>query len=324
MLRKLVNAQDLSFEEAYNLFFHLLEEEDTRIAAYLASMQTKGYNSEEIAGMAKAMRDASIKIDMGTVADTAGTGGDGFATINVSTASAIILSLFTRVAKHGNTSITSRSGSADVLNALGMNIYLSPEKARNMINATNFTFIFAPHYHPALKKIMPVRKILQIPTIFNILGPLANPAEPAYQVVGVNSPSLVEKIGSALSLLGIKKGIVLHGSGLDEVHPSKETMVYEVHGNRTDTYILRIEDFGLRETKLRVCSSPQESALRIKSVLAGDGKEEDRVFILANAATALYAANIADDFREGVEMVKNVLGTEAQRKLEEIVWASTN
>ena len=168
MLEKIVEGKNLSFEEAYELFNQLIEESPIRIAGILTALQTKGYTAEELAGFAKAMRDKAVKLDLGDVIDTCGTGGDRSFTINVSTASAIILSCFTKVAKHGNVSITSKSGSANLLEALGVNYRLNPDQAKALIEKTNFTFLFAPMYHPTLKGIMPVRRELGIKTIFNV------------------------------------------------------------------------------------------------------------------------------------------------------------
>ncbi len=317
MLSKIVERQNLSFEEAYELFNILLNESDVRIAAYLAAIQTKGYTAEELAGFAKAMRDKAIKVDLGTVCDTCGTGGDGFSTINVSTASALILSCFKRVAKHGNVSITSKSGSANVLDALGIKIDLEPDIVKEVINKTNFAFLFAPLYHKALKRIMPVRKELKIKTIFNVLGPLANPANPKYQIVGVNSEDLVDKVAEALSLLGVKRAVVVHGSGLDEVNPKDKTIVAEVDDSGIDRYTITPKDFGLDIVKIVPCNSPEESAKRIEAVLSGRGSKEDRNFIVINAAMALYSTGF-EDLKECKELVESVLGSIALRKLEEI------
>ncbi len=319
MLSKIVEGQNLSFEEAYELYNILLRESDIRIAGYLAALQTKGYSAEELAGFAKAMRDNAVKVELGEVCDTCGTGGDGASTINVSTASAIILSCFKKVAKHGNVSITSKSGSANVLDAFGMKIDLKPEEVKSIIEKTNFAFLFAPLYHPTLKRIMPVRKELKIKTIFNVLGPLANPAEPSYQIVGVSSPDLIDKVAEALSFLGVKKALVIHGSGLDEVNPNAETIVAEV-SNGIEMYKLKPEDFKIKPARVIPCESPQESAERIKAVFAGKGKEEDRAFIIANASLALYSADVAD-LDECVELVKSILSGDALKKLEEIVNA---
>lgn len=321
MLDKIVERRNLSFEEAYELFNVLLNESDIRIAAYLAAMQTKGYTAEELAGFAKAMRDKALKVELGEVCDTCGTGGDRSSTINVSTASALILSCFKRVAKHGNVSVTSKSGSANVLSALGVKIDLGPSEVKKMIEKTNFAFLFAPLYHPSLKRIMPIRKELRIKTIFNILGPLANPANPRYQIVGVNSADLIDKVAEALSYLGVKKAVVVHGDGLDEVNPKSETIVAEVNESEIEKYNICPEDFGLKRTKIIPCNSPEESANRIKAVLSGKGSEEDRNFIIINAAMALYATGF-DDFKECRELVESVLGDIAVKRLEEIVCLS--
>ena len=319
MLSKIVEGYDLTFEEAYNLFNQLLEESDVRIGAYLTALQTKGVTPQEIAGFAKAMRDRAIKVDLGRgLLDTCGTGGDRASTVNVSTAVSIILSTFTKVAKHGNVSVTSKSGSADVLRALGIEIDIPPEKARRMIEETNYVFLFAPRYHPALKRIMPVRKELGIRTIFNILGPLTNPAEPEYQVVGVNTPDLVEKVAEALKLLGIKRALVVHGDGLDELNPRGPSKVCEIKGKKMEMYTLYPEDFGLERTKIVPCSSPEESAERILKVYSGE-VNEDRNFIVLNASAALYISGIASDYPEAVEMINNVIDSgKVLEKLEEI------
>jgi len=319
MLDKIVEGYNLTFEEAYNLFNQLLEESDVRIGAYLTALQTKGVTPQEIAGFAKAMRDRAIKVDLGRgLLDTCGTGGDRASTVNVSTAVSIILSTFTKVAKHGNVSVTSKSGSADVLRALGIEIDIPPEKARKMIEETNYVFLFAPRYHPALKRIMPVRKELGIRTIFNILGPLTNPAEPEYQVVGVNTPDLVEKVAEALKLLGIKRALVVHGDGLDELNPRGPSKVCEIKGKKMEMYTLYPEDFGLERTKIVPCSSPEESAERILKVYSGE-VNEDRNFIVLNASAALYISGIASDYPEAVEMINNVIDSgKVLEKLEEI------
>ena len=319
MLSKIVEGHDLTFEEAYNLFNRLLEESDIRIGAYLTALQTKGVTAQEIGGFARAMRDRAVKVDLGSgIVDTCGTGGDRSSTVNVSTAVSIILSTFTKVAKHGNVSVTSKSGSADVLRALGIEIDIPPEEAKGMIEETNFVFLFAPRYHPALKRIMPVRRALGIRTIFNILGPLTNPADPDYQVVGVNSLDLVEKVAEALRLLGVKRALVVHGDGLDELNPRGPSKVCEVVGNKMEMYTLYPEDFGLERTRIIPCNSPEESAERIVKVLSGK-LNEDRNFIVLNAAAALYICGRASDYREAVEMINNAIDSgKVLGKLEEI------
>ncbi|MFO7968011.1 MAG: anthranilate phosphoribosyltransferase [Archaeoglobaceae archaeon] len=305
MLKEIIEGNDLDFKGSYSLFCNLLEESDLKVAAYLVALQSKGYTSEEIAGLAQAMRDKALKIGLGKVADTCGTGGDGSCTINVSTAAAIILSCFRRVAKHGNVSITSNSGSANVLEALGVGIENLPQDAQKYMEGSNFTFLLAPLYHPALKKIMPVRKQLGVKTVFNILGPLANPASPQFQLVGVNSPDLVEKVAHALHIMGVEKALVVHGSGMDEVNPCARTTIAEVN-DRVELYSVEPGDFGLKESKIVKCSSCEESAQRIMSVFSGKtGNDAD--FVLMNASAALYASNVAGDLMEGVEIVRNAI-----------------
>lgn len=315
MLSKIVERRNLSFEEAYDLFNELLKGDEIRVAAYLSSLQTKGYTAEEIAGLAKAVRDRALKIDLGEVCDTCGTGGDGASTINVSTASALILSCFERVAKHGNVSITSKSGSANVLSALGIRTDLNTEEIMRSIEKTNFAFIFAPKYHPLLGRIMPIRKRLGIKTIFNVLGPLTNPAEPIHQLVGVYSSDLVEKVAEALNLLGVKRAVVVHGDGLDEVNPKGESLIAEVEKG-VDLYKITPEDLGLERVKIIPCESAEESARRIEAVLSGKGMKEDRNFIVLNASLALYSAGF--DFSECREIVESALEGIALKKLEEI------
>ncbi|WP_048062515.1 anthranilate phosphoribosyltransferase [Methanococcus aeolicus] len=320
MLNKIINREDLSYEESYDLFNDLLNESEIKIGAYLSALQTKGFTANEIAGFAKAMRDNAIAIDLGKgISDTCGTGGDGYSTINISTAVSIILSCFTKVAKHGNVSITSKSGSANVLDALNIKKDCNPEEAKKMIDKTNFVFLFAPNYHPALKKIMPVRKELGIKTIFNILGPLANPANPDYQIMGVNSLDLVEKVGDALKLLGVKKALVVYGNGLDELNPNDYSTICEINENEENKiYKIHPKDIGLTPSNPIPCNSPDESAKRIIKIFSGT-INEDRDFILLNAAAALYASNIAKDYKEGLKLAKEVIdnGT-VLKKLKEI------
>ncbi len=306
-LKKIVDRKNLSFEEAYTLFNEMLNENDVKIAALLSALQTKGYTAEEVAGFAKAMRDKAIKLDVNfEVADTCGTGGDYSNTINVSTATAILTSCLTYVAKHGNVSVTSKSGSANVLEALKIEYKLEPDKAKNLLEKHKFTFIFAPLYHPSLKPIMPIRKELGIKTIFNILGPLCNPANPEYQLLGVSSEDLSKIVAEALKILGIKRGLVIYGSGLDEINPEKETLVYEV-GNGIEKYYMTPEDFGIKPVKPAICNSALESATRIEKVFNGEGKIEDTNFILINTSAALYTCGLARDFKEGFEIAKNLI-----------------
>ncbi|MBC7109591.1 MAG: anthranilate phosphoribosyltransferase [Archaeoglobi archaeon] len=323
MLEKVVSRSNLSFEEAREAFLQLFNENELRVAAFLSAVETKGVTPEELAGFASAMRELSLRIDLGDVCDTCGTGGDRSETINVSTASAILLSCFERVAKHGNTSVTSKSGSADVLRELGMKIELERDEAKSMVERTGFTFLFAPKYHGKLKKIMPVRRALGIKTVFNVLGPLCNPASPSRQLIGVSSEELVDKVSETLQMLRVRRAVVVHGYPLDEVNPRGKTLISEVDGD-IEKYVVFPEDFGLEKSRIIPCSSPQESAMRLKAALSGGGSEEDLNFILMNSAMALFCAE-ERNLRECTEIVRECIESgRALRKLEEIVCASRN
>ncbi|MBP2173186.1 anthranilate phosphoribosyltransferase [Methanococcus voltae] len=333
-MNKILEKNDLTFEEAYKLFGILLDENEIKIGAYLTALQMKGITSEEIAGFAKAMRDNAITMNLGNVVDTCGTGGDGSKTINVSTAVSLILSCFTKVAKHGNVSITSKSGSANVYEALNCKIPETVEEAEFLMEKTNFTFLHAQKYHPALKKIMPVRNELKFKTIFNVLGPLANPASPKYQIIGVNSIALCDKVAKALpNLQNVERALVVNGYGkscgknytLDELNPNGNSKIVEynkiTNKNFEDefkSYIVNPKDFGLENSKIIPCNSPEESAKRLKNVFSGK-INEDRNFILMNASAGLYACKIASNFLEGIEIAKEVIDLGlVLKKIEEI------
>ena len=321
MLEAVVEGRNLSFREAYKTFKEIFTENPIRIAGFLTALEAKGYTAEEIAGFAKAMREFAVKVQVKDVCDVVGTGGDRAMTINVSTASSIVLSLYKRVAKHGNRSVTSKSGSADFLEKAGVEICLSPEKLVRMIDETNFGFIFAPLYHPRMKEVMPVRKVLGIRTVFNILGPLLNPANPTCMLVGASSESIAEKMAAALRYLGVKNAVVVHGYPYDEANPSGTTLVIEIRNGSAEKYTVTPEHFGLRRVKVIPCISSAESFSRVCRVFEGKGTEEDRVFVSLNSALALYSAGF-QDFHECREMVENVLDGTAMKKLEEIAWVS--
>lgn len=311
---------NLDFEKAYDIALKLPEMDEVEIAGILTALEARCYGSEVIAGFAKAILEKS-KVDLGEVFDTCGTGGDGANTINVSTAVAIAASNFARIAKHGNRAFSSRSGSADVLESMGIKIDLEFEKVRNLIEETNFAFLFAPLYHKSFSRVSLVRKKLRIRTIFNVLGPLVNPANPKIQIIGVSDEKLLIPIAEVMELLG-KRGIVYYGSGIDEVNPNAETLAYIVDKG-FERISLKPEDFGIERTKIVPCQSSGESAMRIKAVFSGRGLKEDRNLIAANFSLALYALGY-QDLKENVsifdEMVEN---GRIIRKMEEIICKST-
>ncbi|WP_456329904.1 anthranilate phosphoribosyltransferase [Archaeoglobus sp.] len=311
----------LNFETAYEIATKIPNMDEVEIAAVLGAIEARGYDAEALAGFAKGVVER-VSIDLGEVVDTCGTGGDKAASINVSTAVAIALSTIHPVAKHGNRAVSSKSGSADVLESLGVNIEMEEAKARRMISKTGFAFLFAPLYHKSFARVARVRRKLAIKTIFNIIGPLTNPANPVAQIVGVASPSLVKPVGEALSILG-RKGVVVHGSGLDEVSPSGKTDIAVVTGD-VELLALQPEDFGVERTKVIPCQSGEESARRIKAVFSGRGLRKDRVLIGINFATSLFALGY-EDLKENMEIFEERLQSgEFARKLEEIVCKSTS
>jgi anthranilate phosphoribosyltransferase len=312
---------NLDMEKAYEIALKLPEMDEVEISAILTGLELKGYNAEVLAGFSQAILEKT-KLDLGRVFDTCGTGGDLSSTINVSTAVAIAVSLFNPVAKHGNRAVSSKSGSADVLEKLGIKIEQPAEVAKRMIGETNFAFLFAPLYHSAFAKVVGVRKKLRIRTIFNVLGPLVNPANPERQVIGVSSERLLIPVAETLSLLS-RRGIVYYGSGIDEVNPNAETIAYLVE-NGIERLILTPEDFGLRKCKVVPCKDSEESAKRIRAVFANSGFEEDRNLVAINFATALYALGF-EDLRENVAIFKEKIEEgEFLKKLGEIACRSMN
>jgi anthranilate phosphoribosyltransferase len=311
----------LDFDSAYHLAIELPKMDEPSIAAILVAIEARGYDSEVIAGFAKGVMEKA-SVNLGEVVDTCGTGGDGISSINVSTAVAIALSTLHPVAKHGNRAMSSKSGSADVLEALGVRIEMDEEMARSMIKNTGFAFLFAPLYHKTFARVGAVRRKLGIRTIFNIVGPLTNPANPVAQIVGVAKEELIMPVAEALSLLG-RRAVVVHGSGLDEVSPKDETLAAVVD---KDVERLRLtpEDFGVEKSRIVPCKSSEESARRIKSVFCGEGLKEDKNFIAVNFSAALFALGY-EDLRENTEIFGEKLENgEFRAKLEEIVCRSTN
>lgn len=310
---------NLNMERAYEIALKIPEMDEIEISALLTALELKGYTPEVIAGFCRAVLDR-INLDLGEVFDTCGTGGDFANTINASTAVAIATSIFAPVAKHGNRAVSSKSGSADVLEKLGIKIDCNANEAKKMIQETNFVFLYAPLYHKSFAKVSKVRKKLKMKTIFNILGPLVNPANPKKQIVGVSSEKDLYKVAEAMVLIN-RRGIVVYGSGIDEVNPNGETVVLLVK-KEVEKIKLSPEDFGLKKSRIIPCSSSEESAFRVRAVLSGKGTEEDTNFIAINFATALLALGY-EDLKENVEIFfENVENQSFIRKLEEIVCAS--
>lgn len=321
-MKKVVERNDLTEEESKEIAMKIIKGElpESVTAGILVALRMKGESVSEIVGFARAMRDSAIKINEPNVLDTAGTGGDGLGTMNVSTITAILLSSSFPVAKHGNRAVSGRSGSADFLETVGYNISVPPERAENLLKSTNFVFLFAQLYHPSMKNVAPVRKALGIRTIFNVLGPLTNPAGAKYQLLGVFSKEYVKKIAESVKRLGYEKVLIFHGEpGIDEVSPEGKTYIYEIYGRKEEEIIITPSDFKaptIPVTRL-VVKDPEESAIR--AIRASKGLDRDaEVFIRVNTALGLYLIGKAKTLDDGYELAGQLLSTFPER-LREIV-----
>jgi anthranilate phosphoribosyltransferase len=288
--------------------------EPVEVAAFLGAVAARGLDAEELAGLALGMRARGVGLELGDIdaIDTAGTGGDGLSTFNFSTAAAFVAAgAGAYVAKHGNVSSTSKCGSADVLQALGVPLNLPPDAALESLRAHRFAFLFAPQYHPALKHVMPIRRALRVRTVFNLLGPLCNPAGVRRQVAGVYSSELVDIYGAVLERLGAKRGLVVHGAddGMDEVSltgPTRMCFVEEGRGLWVET--VYPEDLGLQRADLTALGGgePAHNAALLRDVLRGRGGPLVDGTLL-NAAAALWVSGLASTLREGVALARDAV-----------------
>lgn len=330
---KIVDKQDLTYDEAYSVMNEIMCGETSPIqnAAFLAALSTKSTKAEtidEIAGCAAAMRDHALKVphDM-DVLEIVGTGGDNAHSFNISTTSALVIAASgVKVAKHGNRAASSLCGTADCLEALGVNLDLSPEKCVELLKKIGICFFFAQKYHTSMKYVGPIRKELGIRTVFNILGPLTNPASPNMQLLGVYDASLVEPLARVLTSLGVKSGMVVYGTDkLDEISASAPTLVCEFRDGNYKTYTITPEQFGFTSCKKEdlVGGTPAENAAITLGILKGGDKGPKRNAVLLNAGAALYIAQKADSFENGIKLAGELIdnGT-ALAKLEEFIKES--
>jgi len=324
-LVRLTGGESLTREETEDLFGQLMDGQMSEVfkSALLIALRMKGETVPEISGAAAAMRRRAIAIPHRTegLVDTCGTGGDGRGTFNISTAAALVAAAAgVPVAKHGNRSVSSKSGSADVLAALGVKIEIDPETAGRTLDSVGIAFLFAPLLHPAMREVMPVRRELGMRTIFNVLGPLTNPAGARRQVMGVYAESLVEPIGHVLRDLGAEHALVVHGDGLDEITTTGSTRVAEVRGGEVRMLELEPERFGLRRARLEELAggTPEENAAAVRRVFGGETGPLAEVTAL-NAGAALYVGGAAGSLEEGVERAREILASgAAARKLEDL------
>ena len=323
---KLTNKENLSYEEAKAVMNEIMsgEASDVQKSAYLTALTMKGETIDEITGSAEEMRNHAVQLSHeGDVLEIVGTGGDKSDSFNISTtASLVIASAGVPVAKHGNRAASSKSGAADVLESLGVNITISPQKSAELLQNIGICFLFAQSYHTAMKYVGPIRKELGIRTIFNILGPLANPASANLQVMGVYDESLVEPLAKVLSNLGVKRALVVYGQDrLDEISASAETSVCEVKDGTFKSYTISPEQFGLTRCKKEELTggTPDENAAITKAVLAG-GQGARRTAVVLNAGAGLYVAGKADSIEAGVRLAEELIDSgKAEKKLEEFV-----
>ncbi len=313
---KIVNKEDLSYTEAYTVMNEIMSGETTptQNAAFLAALSTKSARAEttnEIAGCAAAMREHATKVETGMdVLEIVGTGGDNAGSFNISTTSALIAAAGgIKVAKHGNRAASSLSGTADCLEALGVNIDQSPEKCIELLNEVGMCFFFAQKYHTSMKYVGAIRRELGFRTVFNILGPLTNPASPSMQLLGVYDEYLVEPLAQVLVSLGVKRGMVVYGMDkLDEISLSAPTKICEIKDGWFKTVTVTPEDFGFERCSKEDLKggSPSENADITVSILKGE-KGHKRNAVLLNAGAALYIGGKAESFAEGVALAAEII-----------------
>lgn len=327
LLAKLLERKNLSREEAREMILWIMSEEavPTQAAALLALLQAKGATIDEIVGAAHAMRERSEKIQAPSDAiDTCSTGGNGISTFNISTCAALIAAAGGAVvAKHGNRSNTRRSGSAEALQALGVNIDLDLSQVEACLQELQLCFCYAIKHHPAMRFAGPIRRELGIPTVFNILGPLTNPAQAQRQLVGVPNVEWTFRIAQVLAELGAKRALVVHGAdGLCELTTTAKTHVAELRDSKVELYQLEPEEVGLPKGNLEEMriDSPEESAQMIREILQGKNQSTPRHIALYNAAGALVVAGKVENLRDGVEQAAQLVDSgKAWQRLEELV-----
>ncbi len=316
VLTELVAGNNLSQVQSQHFFQAVLEGkvDPALLASVLTALKIKGETSAEIAGAALAIRQAATSFPEQTqaVSDCVGTGGDGANTINISTTAAILAaSCGLKMAKHGNRSVSSMSGSADLLEAFGVNLNMSPETASNCLDKANLCFLYAPAYHTGFKYAGPVRKAMGIRTLFNILGPLVNPAAPKVMLLGVYTPELLETIAQALLLTGVERAFVVHGSGLDEIALHGDTQLIEINNGQLIERTISPADFGLANYSLEEIKggTPQENADVIKAILSGNGKPAHNSAVVINCAALLYLHGKAATLKEAAQLASEVLAS---------------
>jgi anthranilate phosphoribosyltransferase len=307
----LLKGEDLSFEQATNLLNIVFEGQvpEPQIAAFLTAMRIKGLKAPEVAGLAKSLRSHAVKVETGieNMVDVVGTGGAAVKIFNVSTAAALVAAgAGVYVAKHGNRAITSKCGSADVLAELGVKIDPGPEVVAECIKQANVGFMFAPMFHPAMKYVQPIRKSLGFRTVFNILGPLANPAEVPSLVLGVAEEGLMEMMAEALKMLGARYAMVVHSDGLDEISIATTTKILELKDGQITKKELNPKKLGMEFADIEdlTITDAKSSAKVLRDILSGKESGPCKDIVILNSAAAIIAAGMADDFASAIKMAE--------------------
>lgn len=314
MLETLYQGKHLSFEQANESFKELLtgNVEVPVAAAMLAALKTKGESVEEIAGAAYALRKEAVKFPARDYVanDCCGTGGDGFNTINVSTLSAFVAAtLGVKVVKHGNRSVSSKCGSSDLMGALGIKFNLSPEQSKGLLDKTNFCFLLAPDYHQGVKHVMPIRQSLKTRTIFNLIGPLANPAEPEIQLLGVYDKNYCRPFAEILKILGTKKAMIVNGSGLDEIALHGDTNIAFLNDGVVTDMLITPQDLGLKKHSIESMQvdGVEENLSAALALLAGKGSEAHTDMVAANTGALLFLNDKSESLKAGVALAKEAI-----------------
>ena len=331
LIEKLVQKKDLTFDESKSAMTLIMEGEasPSQFGSLITALRMKGETVDEVSGMASVMRSMSLHVQSeNDLIDTCGTGGDGFGTFNISTAAAFVAAgAGLKIAKHGNRAMSSKSGSADVLEALGVNIQLHPEQISKCIEETGFGFMFAQSFHPSMKYAAGPRREMGIRTVFNLLGPLTNPAGAARQVIGVADPSIGELMAKVLGRLGSEKALVVHGDdGLDEITISTSSTVWELERGHVKKYQIRPQDFGLSVSSLDQIKADNaiESATLIRTVLAGE-KSAARDIVLLNAGASLFVSGMSDEFDECISIGADAIDSgKAMKSLDDHIQLSNS
>ncbi|MFT6899547.1 MAG: anthranilate phosphoribosyltransferase [Paraglaciecola sp.] len=316
-LEQLYQGQSLTQDESKAIFSQIVtgQVDDIVLSSLLSALKIKGETPQEIAGAAQALMENAQAFPRPSYdfADIVGTGGDGHNTINISSAAAIVAaSCGLKVAKHGNRSVSSKSGSADLFKAFGLELNMDGQTARACLDKSNLCFLFAPVYHAGIKHAMKVRTTLKTRTIFNLLGPLVNPARPSHIMIGVYDPDLLMPFAQTLQLLGYQNALVVHGSGLDELALHCESLIVELKGQKLRQYSVSAADFGLEQFPLSAITGgePAQNKLLIERVLSGKGEAAHQAAVAMNAGALLTLCGKADSFKQGAKMALEAMANQ--------------